>query len=235
MDRTALSRRSLLASATALALSGLSRPDFARAEEFKMGLLVPGSIGEEGWNRIAFDALKRVEKELGAKISYVELPENPAAFEKAFRDYASQGYDVVLGHGFQFQDAALVAAEDFPDTVFLISSSSLYKGKVIGLNTDASQPFYLMGAIAATMGKGAGLIGGMEIPPISQAFEGFTTTSSVSMSPIMRRAWSRWSNRSRTATRRPRTSSSASRTRRSFRSASATTARFPCRRKFAPK
>ena len=77
MDRTALSRRSLLASATALALSGLSRPDFARAEEFKMGLLVPGSIGEEGWNRIAFDALKRVEKELGAKISYVELPENP--------------------------------------------------------------------------------------------------------------------------------------------------------------
>ena len=173
MNRTALSRRSLLASATALALSGLSRPDFARADDFKMGLLVPGSIGEEGWNRIAFDALKRVEKELGAKISYVELPENPAAFEKAFRDFASQGYQVVLGHGFQFQDAALTTAEDFPDTVFLISSSHVHRGKVIGLNTDASQPFYLMGVIAAKLGKGAGLIGGMEIPPITQAFEGF--------------------------------------------------------------
>ncbi|WP_033056860.1 BMP family protein [Sinorhizobium arboris] len=173
MNQTALSRRSLLASATALILSGLAGPDFARADDFKMGLLVPGSIGEEGWNRIAFDALKRVEKELGAKISYVELPENPPAFEKAFRDYASQGYNVVLGHGFQFQDAAITTAEDFPDTVFLISSSAVHEGRVIGLNTDASQPFYLMGAIAATMGKGAGLIGGMEIPPITQAFEGF--------------------------------------------------------------
>lgn len=173
MNKTALSRRSLLASTIALTLFGSSWQASARADDFKMGLLIPGSVAEEGWNRIAFDALKRVEKELGAKISYVELPENPAAFEKAFRDYASQGYQVVLGHGFQFQDAALTTAEDFPDTVFLISSSHVHEGKVIGLNTDASQPFYLMGVIAATMGKGAGLIGGMEIPPISQAFEGF--------------------------------------------------------------
>lgn len=173
MNKTAFSRRSLLASAIAFTLAGPAWHAPARAEDFKMGLLIPGSVGEEGWNRIAFDALKRVEKELGAKISYVELPENPAAFEKAFRDFASQGYQVVLGHGFQFQDAALTAAEDFPDTVFLISSSRIHEGRVIGLNTDASQPFYLMGVIAATMGKGAGLIGGMEIPPITQAFEGF--------------------------------------------------------------
>ena len=173
MNKTAFSRRSLLASTIALTLAGAVWQTPARADDFKMGLLIPGSVGEEGWNRIAFDALKRVEKELGAKISYVELPENPAAFEKAFRDYAGQGYQVVLGHGFQFQDAALTAAEDFPDTVFLISSSSIHQGRVIGLNTDASQPFYLMGVIAATMGKGAGLIGGMEIPPITQAFEGF--------------------------------------------------------------
>lgn len=173
MKSTAFSRRSLLASTLGSALAGMVWLDHAHAEDFKMGLLVPGSVAEEGWNRIAYDALKRVEKELGAKISYVELAENPAAFEKAFRDYASQGYHVVLGHGFQFQDAALTTAEDFPDTVFLISSSSVHERKVIGLNTDASQPFYLMGVIAAKMGKGAGLIGGMEIPPIAHAFEGF--------------------------------------------------------------
>lgn len=173
MNKTVFSRRSLLASTIAFTLFGSIWQTPARADDFRMGLLIPGSVGEEGWNRIAFDALKRVEKELGAKISYVELPENPAAFEKAFRDYAGQGYEVVLGHGFQFQDAALTAAEVFPDTVFLISSSRIHEGKVIGLNTDASQPFYLMGVIAAKLGKGAGLIGGMEIPPITQAFEGF--------------------------------------------------------------
>ena len=168
-----LSRRQLLECVAALSIA-VSVPAMASAEdEFKMGLLVPGSVAEEGWNKIAYDALKQVEKELGAKISYVELSDNPAAFEKAFRDYASHGYQVVLGHGFQFQDAALTTAEDFPDTVFLVSSSYIHEGNVIGLNTDASQPVYLMGVIAASLGKGAGLIGGMEIPPIAHAFEGF--------------------------------------------------------------
>ncbi len=138
-----------------------------------MGLLVPGSVAEEGWNRIAYNALKHVERQLGAKVSYVELQQNPASFEKAFHDYAAHGYNVILGHGFEFQDSALTVAEDYPDTWFLISGSTIHRGKVIGLNTDSSQPFYLMGVIAAKMGKAAGFIGGMEIPPIKEALDGF--------------------------------------------------------------
>ena len=128
------------------------RPALA-ADQFKMGLLVPGSVAEEGWNRIAYNALKQVEKQLGAKVSYVELQQNPASFEKAFRDYAAQGYNVILGHGFEFQDSALTVAEDYPQTWFLISSSSIHKGKVIGRQWDFYQPFYLMGVIAAKMGR----------------------------------------------------------------------------------
>ena len=166
------SRRMFLETVAALSIA-VSIPAMAMAEDFKMGLLVPGSVSEEGWNRIGYNALKGVETQLGAKISYVELQQNPASFEKAFRDYASQGYKVILGHGFEFQDAALEVAQDYPDVYFLISSSAIHEGNVIGLNTDTSQPFYLMGVIAAKMGKKAGLVGGMEIPPIQQAFTGF--------------------------------------------------------------
>ena len=74
MKNPAFSRRSLLASAFALTVAGMALQGPARADEFKMGLLVPGSIGEEGWSRIGYDALKRVEKELGAKVGHVELP-----------------------------------------------------------------------------------------------------------------------------------------------------------------
>jgi simple sugar transport system substrate-binding protein len=140
---------------------------------FKVGLLLPGSANDQGWNQIAYDAFKRIEKELGAEMSYVELEQSPASFEKAFRDFASQGYQMILGHGFEFQDPALAVAKDYPNTFFFISSSRIFAGNVIGLNTDSSQPFYLMGVIAAKMGKGAGLVGGMEIPPISEAFTGF--------------------------------------------------------------
>ena len=140
---------------------------------FKVGLLSPGSVNDQGWNQIAYDALLKIEEDLGAEISYVELEQNPASFEKAFRDYASQGYDMVLGHGFEFQDAALTVSKEYPDTYFFISSSRVHDGNVIGLNTDSSQPFYLMGVVAAKMGNGAGIIGGMEIPPIAEALTGF--------------------------------------------------------------
>jgi len=40
---------------------------------FKMGLLTPGSVNDEGWNQIAYDALLRVQDELGSEIGYVEL------------------------------------------------------------------------------------------------------------------------------------------------------------------
>ena len=66
MKKTALSRRVLLASALGLTLAGIIGPNLALAEDFKMGLLVPGSVSEEGWNRIGYNALKGVEDQLGA-------------------------------------------------------------------------------------------------------------------------------------------------------------------------
>nr|WP_298093992.1 hypothetical protein [uncultured Shinella sp.] len=93
MNKTAFSRRSLLA--FTLAASPLWQAP-ARAEGFKMGLLVPGSIGKEVWNPIAFDALKRFEKEPGARISYVEMPENPAAFS-VYSNYTHAAPQNVLG------------------------------------------------------------------------------------------------------------------------------------------
>lgn len=144
---------------------------------FKAGLLAPGPVNDGGWNQTAYNAFKKMEAELGAEISYVETEQSPAAFEKAFRDYASQGYQFILGHGNEYTDAALAVAPDYPDTFFFLSSSRQWDPKipnVVGLNTDISNCTYLMGYVGAKMGTGgAGLIGGMEIPPIAEAFTGF--------------------------------------------------------------
>ena len=143
------------------------------AGAFKMGLLLPGSANDQGWNTMAYNALKQVEKDLGAEVSYVELKQDPASYEKAFRDFAAQGYQLVMGHGNEFEDAAKAAAVDYPNVHFFISSSRLSEPTVTGLNTASDQPLYLMGVIAAKMCKAAGFVGGMEIPPISEALTGF--------------------------------------------------------------
>ena len=164
-----MKRRSLIAAGVALMLATVT----VQAETFKVGLLTQGSATESGWNRIAYNAIQTIGKELGAEISNVELDSNPASFEKAFRDYAARGFKMVIGHGFQFQDAALEVAEDYPDTAFLISSSVVYEGNVVGVNLSPQEPFFLIGALAAMRGNKAGYIGGVEIPPIKFAAEGF--------------------------------------------------------------
>ena len=41
---------------------------------------------------------------LGAEISHIQT-KTPAEFEENFRQYGAQGYSIVFGHGFEFQDA----------------------------------------------------------------------------------------------------------------------------------
>ncbi|NPV57768.1 MAG: BMP family protein [Anaerolineae bacterium] len=146
----------------------------AEEDTFKVGLLSPGPVNDQGWNQTAYDGLVLMEQELGAEISYVELGESPSDFEKAFRDYASQGYDMVLGHGFQFQDSAVKVAAEYPDTKFFVSSSYYYEGtNVYGINTRSDQAYYLLGVIAGSYGDKGGYVGGVEIPPIKEGEVGF--------------------------------------------------------------
>ena len=62
-----LSRRLFLEGVAALSIA-LAVPAIAQAEDFKMGLLVPGSVSEEGWNRIGYNALKGVESQLSLRV-----------------------------------------------------------------------------------------------------------------------------------------------------------------------
>src|SRR5437870_9914709 len=95
----------------------------AAAPKMKVGLLTPGSVNDNGWNAIAYEGLQRIQKELGAEISHQET-KTPAEFEEGFRSYGAKGFDLAVGHGFEFQDAALKAGREYPKTVFLTTSGS---------------------------------------------------------------------------------------------------------------
>jgi hypothetical protein len=36
-------------------------------------------------------------------------------------DFASQGYDIIFGHGFQFQEPLIAVAEMFPETAYCLA------------------------------------------------------------------------------------------------------------------
>src|SRR5215470_19936160 len=91
--------------------------------EFRVALLTPGPISDHAWNAGAYAGLLRIRDSLGARVSNIET-KSPADFEENFRQYGAQGYDLVFGHGFEFQDAASRVGPDFPKTVFITTSGS---------------------------------------------------------------------------------------------------------------
>jgi len=150
-------------------------PTVKPAKVLKVGLLSPGPVHDGGWNELAYQSIKLIEKDMGAKVSYVEISDSPSDIEKAFRDYASQGYDMIIGHSYVHQDAAEIVAKDYPNIVFLTSGGEK-KGSNYGpVVFKENEVMYLLGIIAAHMtktGKAIG-IGGEEIPAISLPSDGF--------------------------------------------------------------
>jgi basic membrane lipoprotein Med (substrate-binding protein (PBP1-ABC) superfamily) len=140
----------------------------------KVGLLTPGSINDNGWNAIAYEGLQRIRKELGAEVSNQET-KTPAEVLEGFRSYGARGYDLAFGHGFEFQDAALAAGKEYPNTVFITTSGSSVAKNVAPMVFELEQATYLLGVIAGRESKTgkAGVIGGINLPSIASTFLAF--------------------------------------------------------------
>jgi basic membrane lipoprotein Med (substrate-binding protein (PBP1-ABC) superfamily) len=150
-----------------LAACSQSEPTADANAAFKVALLSPGPVSDAGWNALAYEGLLQIKQELGAEIAQVEV-KNPGQFEDGFRDFAARGFDLIFGHGFEFQDAAAAVAPSFPRTVFITTSGNTVRPNVAPLRFMLEEATYLEGMLTASMSKTgrAGAVGGMAIPSV---------------------------------------------------------------------
>ena len=72
----------------------------------------------------------------------------------AFGDYASQDYNMVIGHASEwFDPKTLEIAKAHPKTTFLISGTEKAEGTVVGVRFLLEDSTYVLGQIAASMSK----------------------------------------------------------------------------------
>jgi basic membrane lipoprotein Med (substrate-binding protein (PBP1-ABC) superfamily) len=140
----------------------------------RVGLVTPGAVSDAAWNSGAFEGLRRVRDSLGVSISHVEA-RTPAEQSEALRAYAAQGFDLVFAHGFEFQDAAERVSADYPQTVFIVTSGRRAHRNVSPLIFRLEEASYLAGMVAGGMTKSnvLGFLGGIELPPIKAAYQGW--------------------------------------------------------------
>ena len=142
---------------------------------FRVALLTPGPISDQSWNGGAYAGLTAIRDSLGAQVSHIQT-KTPAEFEENFRQYGQQGYTLVFGHGFEFQDAALRVAPSYPRTMYVTTSGNSTRGNVSGMVFSFEEPSYLAGVMAGRMTRSnvVGVIGGTELPPVKASFAAFS-------------------------------------------------------------
>ena len=140
----------------------------------RIGLITPGSIADAAWNAGAYQGLQWIADSMGLHTSHVEA-RTPGAQEEALRTYAAQGYHLVFGHGFEFQDPAERVARDYPETVFIVTSGIRVAGNVAPLIFLLHEGTYLAGMAAGGLTQTGviGFVGGIELPPIVMGYQGW--------------------------------------------------------------
>ena len=96
---------------------------------FRVAVVTPSTINDLAFSQSIYDALRAIQEERGAENFEFVISENLFVVDDAataIRDYASQGYDLVIAHGSQYGTSLVEIAPDFPDTAF--ASREIFRG-----------------------------------------------------------------------------------------------------------
>ena len=144
--------------ATESAAASESSADQAEAASgLKIALVMSGAANDQGWNQTAYEGTQKACEKYGCELAYTENV-STADIAAAFADYAGSGYDIVIGHGYEFGDPALEVAATYPDTKFICTEADAAADNVASYVMACEQTAYVEGIIAASMTK-SGKIG----------------------------------------------------------------------------
>lgn len=149
-----------------------AKPAEGESKKLRAAMLLSGPINDGGWNTDAYNGLKECEA-MGFEIAYTENV-TQADIDMVIRDYAKNGFDFIIGHGFEYGDSLATVAEEYPDIKFLQIGGSVENGKNLASGEfRLGQLSYILAGIAARMTKTnkIGFVGAMEIPTIQAEVE----------------------------------------------------------------
>lgn len=136
--------------------------------DIRVAVVLPSAANDLAFSQSMADSLTRMQED--GLIAEFAMSENMFVVEDAaaaIRDYASQGYDLVLAHGSQYGASLEEIAPDFPEVAFAWGTAADTFGldNVSGYTAASDQGGYVMGVMAAMLrGEGSlGVVGPIEV------------------------------------------------------------------------
>ena len=142
----------------------------------KVALLLTGTINDAGWSESSYKGLMKAKEKYGIETAYTE---NLALvdMESTARDYAAQGYDIIIFSSADFYQAAISVAPDYPNIRFVIvNGEGAQEPNLANFRPNTPECGFIAGSFAGLITKTnkVGMIGGKMLPPVVDAANGFT-------------------------------------------------------------
>ncbi|MBE0669260.1 MAG: BMP family protein [Anaerolineales bacterium] len=153
----------------------------APAEPFRVAVVMPSAINDLAFSQSMYDALMRIQEEMGGPDAFeIVYSENMFVVDDAaaaIRDYASQGYNLVIAHGSQYGSSLQEIAPDFPETSFAWGTTAETFGQpnIFAYEAASQEGGYVNGVLAATLStsKVIGIVGPIEVGDAKLYVDGF--------------------------------------------------------------
>jgi basic membrane protein A and related proteins len=159
----------------------VAAPAPTAAKPFRIAVIMPSATTDMAFSQSMYQGLLAVQKEMGGEgaleIKYSENMFNVPDATNAIRDYASQGFDIVIAHGSQYGSAVQEIAKDFPTITFAWGTDVNTFGlpNVFAYTAAAEEGGYVNGVLAAklTTSKIIGVTGPVEVGDAKTYIDGF--------------------------------------------------------------
>jgi len=144
---------------------------------------MPSAISDLAFSQSMYDSLLTIQKEMGKENFEFVYSENMfvvADAAAAIRDYASEGYDLVIAHGSQYGSSLVDIAPDFPNTSFTWGTSvNTFSDQgitnIFAYEARSEEGGYVCGVLAAKLSESNvyGVIGPIETGDAKLYVDGF--------------------------------------------------------------
>jgi len=153
----------------------------AMEEPFRVAVVMPSAITDLAFSQSMYDALLRVQEDMGGADKFeIVYSENMFVVDDAaaaLRDYASQGFDLVIGHGSQYGSSLQEIAPDFPETSFAWGTTvdTFGQPNIFAYEAASQEGGYVNGVVAASLSTSdvMGVVGPIETGDAKLYVDGF--------------------------------------------------------------
>ena len=115
-----------------------------------VAMVLPGLKTDEAFNQYTYEGMLRAAQDFNLRTAFIEEVAQDAQIE-VIRQFAQQGYDIIIGQGGQFGEALQTVAKEFPNIDFIFSVATDTGGvpNLTAATVSYSHAGYIAGIMAA--------------------------------------------------------------------------------------